>query len=62
MYLQIYLKTFDTNELKYMNLTLLFLFKPVLAWQATLRNTKVNLELLINIDMLLLVEKVLEVE
>ena len=33
-----------------------------LAWQACLKKTKVNLELLPNIDMLLMVEKGLRVE
>ena len=30
---------------------------PGLAWKAALKNTKVKLDLLINIDMLLMVEK-----
>ena len=34
-----------------------FLSAPVLAWQACLKRTKVNPELLTNIDMLLMVEK-----
>ena len=34
-----------------------FLSAPRLAWQACLRKTKVELELLTNIDMLLMVEK-----
>ena len=34
-----------------------FLSAPGLAWQACLRKTKLNLELLTNIDMLLMVEK-----
>ena len=34
-----------------------FLSAPGLAWQACLKKTKVNLELLTNIDMLLMVEK-----
>ena len=35
----------------------LFLTAPGLAWQAALRRTKVKLDLLIDIDMLLMVEK-----
>ena len=34
-----------------------FLSAPGLAWQATLKNTEVTLELLTDIDMLLMVEK-----
>ena len=34
-----------------------FLSAPGLAWQATLKKTKVKLDLLTNIDMLLIVEK-----
>ena len=34
-----------------------FLSAPGLAWQAALKKTKVELELLTNIDMLLMVEK-----
>ena len=43
-----YLKTLEISVLKY---------TPGLAWQACLKKTKVNLELLTNIDMLLMVEK-----
>ena len=39
-----------------------FLSAPGLAWQAALKNTKVKLELLTEIDMLLMVEKELEEE
>ena len=39
-----------------------FLSTPWLACQAVLKNTKVKLDLLIDTDMLLIVEKVLEVE
>ena len=35
---------------------------PGLAWQAALEKTKVKLDLLIDIDMLVMVKKVLEVE
>ena len=34
-----------------------FLSPPGLAWQVGLKNTKVNLELLTDIDMLLMIEK-----
>ena len=34
-----------------------FLSAPGLAWQATLKKTKVKLDLLTNIDMLLIIEK-----
>ena len=37
--------------------TLLFLSAPRLAWQAALKKTKVKLDLLTDIDMLLMVEK-----
>ena len=39
-----------------------FLSEPGLAWQACLKKTKVELELLTDIDMLLMVEKELEAE
>ena len=39
-----------------------FLSAPGLAWQACLKKTKVELELLTDIDMLLIVEKELETE
>ena len=42
--------------LKYVNLTLQDFF-PGLAWQAALKKTKVKLDLLTDIDMLLMVEK-----
>ena len=40
----------------------LFLSAPGLAWQACLKKTKVELELLTNIDTLLMAEKELEAE
>ena len=40
----------------------LFLTAPVLAWQAALKKTKVQLDLLTDIDMLLMVKKVLDAE
>ena len=53
-----YLKTLEISVLKYMNLIqLIFLSVPGLAWQACLKKTKVELELLTDIDMLLMVEK-----
>ena len=39
-----------------------FLSTPILAWQACIKKTEVELELLTNIDMLLMGEKELEVE
>ena len=47
-----YLKTFEINALKYMNLALL-----ILAGQVALIKAKVRLELLTDIDMLLMIEK-----
>ena len=56
--LQIYLKTLEINVLKYTNLILLiFLSAPGLAWQACLKKTRVELELLTDINMLLMVKK-----
>ena len=56
--LQMYLKMLETSVLKYTNLVLLiFLSAPGLAWQACLRKTRVELELLTDIDILLMVEK-----
>ena len=53
-----YLKTLEISVLKYINLILpIFLSAPGLAWKACLKNTKVELELLTDIDMLLMVEK-----
>ena len=53
-----YLKTLETSVLKYICLILLiFLSAPGLAWEACLKKTEVELELLINIDMLLVIEK-----
>ena len=39
-----------------------FLSAPGLAWQACLKKTRVELELLTDLDMLLMVEKGIEVE
>ena len=56
--LQMCLKTLETSVLKYMNLTLLiFLLAPGLAWQACLKKTETELELLTNAGILLMVEK-----
>ena len=56
--LQMYLKTLQTTVLKYMNLTLLiFLSAPGLVWQAHLKKTRIKLELLTDIDMLLMAQK-----
>ena len=53
-----YLKTLKTSALKYMNLILpIFLSASGLQWQACLKKTEVELELLTNNDMLLMVEK-----
>ena len=56
--LQIYWKILETSVLKYMNL-ILFIFSSSLglAWQASLKNTEVELKLLADIDMLLMVQK-----
>ena len=56
--LEMYLKTLETSVLKYMDLILLiFLSTPGLAWQVCLKKTRVELELLTDIDILLMVEK-----
>ena len=53
-----YLKILETSVLKYMNLIPLIIFSPPwLAWQASLKKTEIELELLTDIDMLLIVEK-----
>ena len=53
-----YMRTLEIFALKYMNLILQkFLTAPALAWQAALKRTKVKLDLLTDIDMLLMVEK-----
>ena len=48
-----YLKTLEIYELD----PIKFLSAPGLAWQAALKKTKVKLDLLNDIDMLLMVEK-----
>ena len=45
-----YLKIYELDPAKFLSAT-------GLAWQATLKNTKVKLDLLIDIDMLLMIEK-----
>ena len=45
------LKIYELNSAK-------FLSAPALAWQATSKKTKVKLDLLTDIDMLLMVKKV----
>ena len=58
-----YFKALETSALKYMNLIpLIFVSAPGLAWQACLKKTRVELELLTDLDMLLMVEKGIEVE
>ena len=52
-----YQKTFETCALKYKSLIQLFFSTPGLACQAALKNTKVKLDLLTDIDMLLMLEK-----
>ena len=51
-----YLKLYKCIEIYELDPTHIF-FAPGLAWQACLKKTKVELELLTNIDMLLMVEK-----
>ena len=61
--LLMYLKTLEISVLKYINLILpIFLSAPGLAWQACLKKTKIELELLKDIGMLLMVEKELQAE
>ena len=57
--LQVYLKTLAKSVLKYMNSILLdpFLLALGLTWQACLKKTEVELELLTDIDILLIIEK-----
>ena len=50
-------KTFETNELKHELDPAHFLLAPGLAWQACLKKTEKELELLTNINMLKMVEK-----
>ena len=57
-WLLMFLKTLQISVLKYMNLILLiFLSAQGLAWQECLKKTKVELDLLTDIDMLLMFEK-----
>ena len=51
-----YLRTFEIFVLKYKLDPAKFLSAPGLAWQAALKKTKVKLDLLTDIDMLLMVE------
>ena len=52
------LKTFAANDLRYLNLMLCnFLSTKGLVWLAYLKQKKVKLELLTDIDMLLMIEK-----
>ena len=52
------LKAFKLNAYKFMDLIwFTFYWHPDLAWQAYLKKTKVDLELLLNVDILLMVEK-----
>ena len=52
-----YLTTFRVCVLKYVGLILLIFFAPGLGWQAALKKTKIKLDLLTDIDMLLMIEK-----
>ena len=52
-----YLRTLEIWVLKYISYPEKFLLAPELAHQATLKKTKVNLDLLNDIDMLVMVEK-----
>ena len=54
-----YLRTLEICVLKYRNLIQqnVFLSVPGLVWQAALKKTKVKLDLLTDIDMLLMLEK-----
>ena len=53
-----YMKILEIHVLKYMSLIPpIFLSAPGLVWQACLKRTKVKLELLTDIDVLLMVEK-----
>ena len=57
--MQMYLETLETSVLKYELNPAHFLSALGLAWQAFLKKAEVELELLINIDMLLMIEKVI---
>ena len=48
-----YLRTLETCVLKHMNLILQHFSAPGLIWQAALKKTKIKLDLLIDIDVLL---------
>ena len=52
-----YLKTLEISVLKYMDLIPLIFCQHRLSWQACLKKTGVNLELLTDIDMLLMAEE-----
>ena len=57
-YQTICLKTFAANDLRYLNLMLCnFLSTKGLAWLPYLKQKKLKLELLTDIDMLLMIEK-----
>ena len=55
-YLQTCVKTLEINALKYINDPAHFLSAPGLAWQACLKKTGVELELLTDNDMLMMCE------
>ena len=54
--LQMYLRTLKTSVLKYEFDLAHLLSAPGLSWQPCLKNTRVKLELLTDMDMLLMVE------
>ena len=56
-YLQIYLKILEICLNIYELDPVYFVSAPGLAWQACLKKTKVELELLTDVDMLLMIEK-----
>ena len=55
--LQMYLKTLEISVLNYRNLILLIAYRTWISMASLFKKDKVKLELLINIDMLLRVEK-----
>ena len=61
-YLQICLKIFATNALKYINLIHLIFFSTWISMASLFKTTEIKLDLLTDIDMLLMIEKGIEVE
>ena len=54
-----YLRILETNALKYMFDPAHFISAPGLAWQACFKKTGIKLELLTDVNMLLMVEKII---